>query len=421
MRGLIFGSAILGGALLAALAFGETTEVTVEKGAVKAETENGTVTLVPGQKGILKEGGAPQVTVDDVLVADVLRMKKWLDGEKQQSRLGPHDAATIQSMEFDAARVKAAAYADLPEDAFNAREYSKETGTLELGQIGGDATIAVYDMDGRKISSDAGKDGRVYAHVGVLDPTKRMQLIMVAESLTPEYCMQKDGNLRRCVCGSGADHSVSYNRMILPKSAILVSAWPDPICINDSDGRTAVTFRQRKLATGDIPVIEYLWPEKDGVTMESLPPEYRGLRDPRDVQLSESYQRQMAAILAGADYRDQSTPVAALLTWRCAVVKEDKELLREAYYASQKKGQKRGWNVNFQDEPDWGVKTRSYFIENMTFLSTPEWPDQPKEGCIHPVHMCYPGTLLRCDTQAVIFHDGKCASSATRAIGATPT
>ena len=87
MRGLTFGSALLGSVLLAAPALGETTEVTVEKGAVKAETENGTVTLVPGQKGILKEGVAPVVTVDDVLVADVLRMKKWLDDEKQKGHL----------------------------------------------------------------------------------------------------------------------------------------------------------------------------------------------------------------------------------------------------------------------------------------------------------------------------------------------
>ena len=96
--------------------------------------------------------------------------------------------------------------------------------------------------------------------------------------------------------------------------------------------------------------------------------------------------------------------VAALLTWRSAVIKEDKELLRESYLGSR---QKRGWNVNFKDEPDWGPKTRGYFIEHMTFLSTPAWPEHPQEGCIHPVYMCYPGTLLRCDTEAVIFHDGK--------------
>ena len=97
-----------------------------------------------------------------------------------------------------------------------------------------------------------------------------------------------------------------------------------------------MTFRQEKGGAGEIPVIAYLWPEKDGVTMESLPPEYRGLRDPRDVQLSESYQRQMGAILGGADHRDQSTPVAALLTWRCAVVKEDKDLCRESQYGFPK-------------------------------------------------------------------------------------
>ena len=258
-------------------------------------------------------------------------------------------------------------------------------------------------MAGRKIPSDAGKDGRVYAHLGALDPKGTLQIIMVADSQTPEYCMQKDGNLRRCVFGSGADHAVSYNRVILPKSAILVCAWPSPICINDSEGRTAVTFRKRNLATAEIPVMAYLWTEKDGVTMESLPPEYRGLRDPRDVQLAEFYQRQIAAILAGADYRDQSNPVAALLTWRCAVVKEDKDLCRESQYGFPKFFA----GTKFPDGPDRAANTKSYFIDSMTFLSTPAWPDHPTEGYMHPVYMCYPGTLLRCDTHAVIFHDGK--------------
>ena len=370
----------------------------MEKGAVKAETESGTVTLVPGQKGILKEGVAPVVTVDDVLVADVLRMKKWLDDEKQQGHLSSNEVASIQSIQFDAARLKAAAYGELPVEKLD-KKYNRETGTLELGQIGGSGKVAVYDMAGRKISSEAGEDGRVNAHVGALDPKGKVQFIIVADSQTPEFCMQKDGNLRRCVAGNGGDNSLNYYRVILPKSAVLVSAWPNPVCINDSDGRTAVTLRQRNFANGENFVIAYLWPEKDGVTIESLPPEYRGLRDPRDVQLSEFYQRQMADILAGAVYQDQSTPVAALLTWRCALVKKDKELYRESSYEKME--------AKSPEEPKWAAEVNAYFIEDMTFLTTAAWPAQPKEGYIHPVYMCYPGTLLRCDTHAVIFHDGK--------------
>jgi hypothetical protein len=399
MRRLTFGSAFLGSALLAALAFGDTTQVTVEKGAVKAETVSGTVTLVPGQKGILKEGAAPEVAVDNVLVADVMRLKKWLDEERQKSRPSSQDNATVQSIELDSAGMKAAAYGDVPAAALIlSGKYSKETGNMEVGRVGENAGLAVYDMAGTKISSEGGKDGRLYAHVGPLKPTGKVELIMVAESQAAEFCSEKDGKLRRCVAGNGSPNSLNYYRVILPKSAIFVSAWPSPICVNDSDGRTAVTLRQRNLANSDNFVIAYLWPEKDGVTMESLPPEYRGLRDPRDVQLSESYQREIAAILAGADYREQDTPVAALLTWRRALVRKDKELYRESHYNRGAKS---------AEEPEWSDSTRGYFVENMTFLSTPKWPEHPQEGYIHAVYMGYPGTLLRCDTQAVIFHDGK--------------
>ncbi|MGD0999732.1 MAG: hypothetical protein ABSA67_03445 [Candidatus Brocadiia bacterium] len=394
MRGLTFCSALPIGAFLAALTFGQTTEVTVEKGAVKAQTENGTVTLVPGQKGILKEGDAPEVRIDEPLVADVMQMKKWLDEERRKAHIPSSDNATIQSFGFGENQMKAAAYAEVPAaDFIAAKRYSRETGNLEIGQIGMKASVNVYDMAGKKLTAEEGEEGKLYAHVGELDPTSKLQLIMVANSETPEFLTQKDGNLRRCLAGNGSANSLNYYRVILPQTAVFVSSWPSPVCVNDADGRTAVTLRQRNLANGDNFVIAYLWPAKDGVIAESLPPEYRGLRDPRDVQISEFYQREMADILAGAVYRDQSTPVAALLTWRCALVKNDKELQAESHYDKKL--------------PPVSDAAKTYFVEDMTFLSTPAWPEQPKEGYIHPVYMCFPGTLLRCDTHAIIFHNGK--------------
>jgi hypothetical protein len=403
MRGLTFASA-----LLAALAFGQTTQVTVEKGAVKAETGKGSVTLLPGQKGILKQGEAPEVMVDEVLVADVMRMKKWLDEEERKGGLPPGGGTTIQAIDFDSARVKGAAYANVPADLIPATKYSKETGEMMIGEAGKNADVTVYDAAGNKISSRVGKDGRLYAHVGPLEPGGQLELIMVVESQAPDFCMQKDGVLRRCVAGNGSPDCLNYYRVVLPQTAIFVSAWPNPICVNDSDGRTAVTLRQRNLANGENFVIAYLWPEKDGVTMESLPPEYRGLRDPRDVQLSEFYQRKMADILAGADYRDLDTPVDALLTWRCAVLRKDKELYRQSHYSGEKSPGEPNWSgPTIAGIPPTTAAAEAYFTEDMTFLGTPAWPEHPQEGYIHPVYMCYPGTLLRCDTHAVIFHDGK--------------
>jgi hypothetical protein len=398
MRGLTFCSALLGGALIASLSLGETTEVTVEKGAVQAQTERGTATIVPGQKGILKQGQAPEVTVDDVLVADVMRMKKWVDEEKQQAQVSAREQVTIQSYEFDTARLKAAAYCSVPEDLIiNGRQYSKETGTYMIGRSGPNTAVTAYDMSGKKISSEVGSAGQIYLRLGPLDPARDLQLVTVVESPAPDFCSQKDGALRRCIAGNGSPDSLNYYRVILPKAAILVAAWPTPICINDSDGRTTVTLRQRNFGNGANFVVAYLWPEKDGVTMDSLPSELRGLRNARDLQLSEFYQRTMADILAGTEFRDQSTPVAALLTWRCAIVRNDQGLWREACYGAHKKG----------DQLVVHEVTKPYFIEEMTLLSTPAWPEQPKEGYIHPVYMCYPGTLLRCDTHAVIFNDGK--------------
>ena len=85
------------------------------------------------------------------------------------------------------------------------------------------------------------------------------------------------------------------------------------------------------------------------------------------------------------------------------MINRDKELCVESSYTYQKDRARR--EAFATGTESWGP--RSYFVDGMSFLGTPRWPDQPEEGYVHPVYMCYPGTLIRRDTHAVVFHQGK--------------
>jgi len=123
------------------------------------------------------------------------------------------------------------------------------------------------------------------------------------------------------------------------------------------------------------------------------------------LEFSESYQRQMAAILAGAQYRDQSTPLAAILTQNCAMVRKDEHLMVECSYKFQRDHAARDAFLKDPVKEAWS--SEPYFVEGMAFLSAPVWPNQPAEGQLHPIFMSYPGTLIRRDMRVVVFHDGK--------------
>jgi tetratricopeptide (TPR) repeat protein len=113
----------------------------------------------------------------------------------------------------------------------------------------------------------------------------------------------------------------------------------------------------------------------------------------------------MERVFAGEIYDDLSTPLGALLTNNCALVRKDKELDFKSTYLLQKNPE-HAKKAAEMDDKTWD-RIKSYFIDELDFLSTPDWPDKPENGYIHPIYMCTKDSKMRADTLACIYEDGK--------------
>ena len=67
-------------------AFGQETEISVTKGKVKVQSTSGSITIVAGQKGVLRRGQKPIATVDEPMVHDLIRMRPWAEAERRAKR-----------------------------------------------------------------------------------------------------------------------------------------------------------------------------------------------------------------------------------------------------------------------------------------------------------------------------------------------
>jgi len=266
-------------------------------------------------------------------------------------------------------------------------------------------------MEGKKIPFDMEKASEMTAYLYLhlpepMQPEGTLKFVAVTEAEPPTRTIWKEGKLWHLQAGNPTPYSLNYYKVILPKSAIFIDSNFAPLSADNVDGRTAITIRNYTGKEGEGTYhITFLWPEKDGTSLQDLPPEYRGLRDVRDIELAEHYEREMAKILAGVDYRDQSTPIATLLARNSSIVRNDKELYADSSYMLQKDPKRK--EAFLKDSEKDLRDSKPYFVDNMTFLSTPPWPERPEEGYLHPIYMSYPGSLIRRDMLVFIYHKGK--------------
>ena len=79
---------------LCAIAYPESkTEVVVQRGTVKTQTNQGERVVNAGQKSILTEGQKPLVAVNDPLVQDVIQMYRWA---REEQLAGLHPVELVQ-------------------------------------------------------------------------------------------------------------------------------------------------------------------------------------------------------------------------------------------------------------------------------------------------------------------------------------
>jgi len=385
-------------------AFGET-EITVSKGKVLAQTSVGDVTIDAGKKATLSSGQNPVVTVDDPMVDDLIEIYKWIEEEKEAKREHIY-VTSIQVKSIESELFLRDAYlAEMP----NVKSEPSDTVRIGLTSILDEPKY--YDLEGNLLSFDLDKvnerQGYYYLHFREpIGPGEKFKVISVSKFNLSNKELWKEGALWNIRLGNCTPNCLNYFRIILPKSAIFVESSRPVTMIDNFEGRVAVTIRNYTGPEADgMYQISFLWPAKDGTTLADLPPKYRGLENRLNIDLAEEYRRQMEKILAGEIYDDLSTPLGALLTNNCALVRKGKELYLKSSYLLQK-NPALAEKAAQMDNKTWD-RLKHYFVDELDFLSTPPWPDEPENGHIHPIYMSEKGSSMRADTLACIYENGK--------------
>jgi len=383
------------------IAFGQKTEVSVQKGKVIAETGTTSVAVEAGRKAVLAPDKNPMVSVDNPLVDDALKLYKLIEAEKEHSDL-KIDSAFILVGKADDEEILGALLYEFPNHG------SEATNVLTLGPASIMEGLQVYDLNGNLCQLDVKLVNETTAFYSIhfseqVQPGEHFKFIGVVDlenmptfpGGAPAY--GKEGPLRYFRTVNGVSNCLNYFRYILPESAILIDSNREIIATDTVDGRVAVTMRNYTGEYADgLCTISFLWPDKDGTTLADIPDKYRGLRNRRDDQNAKIFKQGRDKIRAGIKFEDQSTPLAALLTCLGSAVHKDNDLYAKSKYIKQSPQELRGY-----------VEQAAYWANILDFLSTPGWPDNPGNGYVHPIYLSRKGSMICEFMQPIVFLEGK--------------
>jgi len=380
------------------LVLAQRTEVRVQKGKVVAETGGAAVAIDAGRKAVITLGSGVVTTVDDPMVDDLIQIYGWVQQEKQAQR-ERIDSASIQMVRVESENRFTLAYLrEVP---------NSESGPSDTCPILGASILdnpGFYDLQGNRLSFDLQKTNARSGNYFVrfpqpVGPGEEFRFICVSKL---DGSMFKDGSLWHLQVGWNAPHCLNYFRFVLPASAAFVDSNRDVVVMDSFGGNPALTTRNYTGAMGDgICHIAFLWPQKDGTTLADLPPQYRGLRDDRDLDIVQVGQLQLARILAGEPFIDQSNPVAAVGTLASAIIRKDKPLLLDLMANSLLRA------LADRQYDEFIESQGRQLVEGVDFLSTPSWPQQPENGYQHPVYFSRKGSLLHDATMIMVYQDSK--------------
>ena len=387
------------------ITFAQKTEVAVRKGEVRAQPKTGTesVDVGAGRKVVLTPGHKPVVSVDDPLVDDALELYKLVEAEKAHGEL-KIDSVCIMVGKADKDEVVGAIYFEVP------NPMPKATNVLTIPYSSTLGDIRVYDLSGNLCKVEEKSLGDFafsysFHFSEQVQPGEHFKFIAVTSLNNIDMPVfpggariaWKEGPLAYFRTSPGYPNALQYFRFILPESAILVDANREIVATDALDGRPAVTIRNYTGPYSDaMCIIALLDPAEDGTSLSDIPGKYRGLRSKLDKENSETYQREMHKIRAGMKYTDQSTPLAALMTAFAGAINGDADLYKAVSLMTIT-----------PDQIQWNIENSKYWADQLDFLSTPQWPDNPGNGYVHPIYLCRKGSLIDEIVQRMVYEDGK--------------
>ena len=258
--------------LLQAVGWTAETEVQVLKGKVRAKTPDQQVDIAVGQKGVLAEGQKPLVMVNDPIVQQVIEMYRWAEAEKKAG-LNPIESVYIAVQSLDQEDVWQ--YSALSEWT---NQSAEKLDVITIGPMTTMDNLQIYDTQGRVLTYEAKEEGSRTSRYTIhfpesIEPNQKICYIVSSKNYNRVYWQSK-GPVWNINFGTGVPsvNRLQYIKIILPKSAILLSTFPDYIVTDKVDDRIAVTFRDYgKSLTGSMQQATFLWPDKDGTTLQDVP------------------------------------------------------------------------------------------------------------------------------------------------------
>ena len=194
-----------------------------------------------------------------------------------------------------------------------------------------------------------------------------------------QHGLAAGGSLWILPIGVGRTNCLTYDRIILPKSAVFIDSSQPVVMMGVAEGRIAVTVHYHTGPAADAGVkIAFLWPDKDGTTLADLPARFRGVRDKHQEEVAQEGRRQVARVLAGEVFDDQSTPLTTLLSLYSALTHKDTKHFLNVVAP--------GLRELAAAQADQ-IMSMAGTIQSLQLLDTPDWPPQPAEGREHPVYL----------------------------------
>jgi hypothetical protein len=253
-----------------------------------------------------------------------------------------------------------------------------------LGPTNSFKDLKIYDFAGNLLEYEVEHRSALNATYFIhfpkpIEPGEKIRYITVSSSIERMIWLS-EGPIWSLVAtpGSSSKAELLLYKLILPKSAILLKTYPEVLLTDKVEDRIALTFR---ISTRNVTriarlAVSFLWPDKDGATMDDVPLEMRGLRDPKQDRIIREANKQIARIADGQRFADLSTPMNALLTCISDIV-HDPNTTAETIFANPRV--KRAFNDQLNQVRKLLIQARKD-LSNLELHSCSLPPAEPKQG-----------------------------------------
>lgn len=236
--------------ILQSTMFGQKTEVKVNEGLVKVQTNAGEQYVHPGQIASLQAGENPNVKIDDPIVDDAIALFKIAKQERDKGETC-YSLLSVQSYMLEN---NGQAHGALATEFTNHREYAMDLCLL------GETTILdqgkAYSLDGVLLDYDidiiAPNLGFYYLHYPCkVEPGDAFEFITTFELGIQLQSLNK-GDHYEFTAGEGTPNNLAYYRLILPKGAEFLECTGnvDVLKIDSHYGRVGLTIKGHKSGNG---------------------------------------------------------------------------------------------------------------------------------------------------------------------------